>query len=100
MNKYPFGSMVTLGANFTIVGASTPIDPTTVILRVTDPNGAETVYSGVQITRITQGQYSCNVIANTAPGFWNYRWEGAGAAVAADETRFYVNTTLFADAQP
>jgi len=89
--------MVTLTVLFTN-NATPPVatDPTTVLLRVTDPAGVETVYTYAlaQVTKTSVGNYSFSLEV-IAHGYWNYRWEAEGAVVAADESRFLVKQSIF-----
>ena len=97
MNTYQPGNMVTLSVQFT-TNATPPVpqDPSTVTLRVTDPNGVEIDYTYAlgQVTKNSVGNYSMGLDVLTT-GYWNYRWEGTGTVYAAQETRFLVAQSLF-----
>jgi len=45
------------------------------------------------VTKVSTGVYGVNVSVNTA-GFWNYRAQGSGALVAAQDGRFLVNQSV------
>lgn len=97
MNKYQPGSTVTLSVSFSAnTQPSSPVDPASIALRVTDPTGAETDYlfSNGGVTRNSAGSYSCQVQVILA-GFWKYRWEATGGVFAAGESRFLVQSSLF-----
>lgn len=64
-----------LSNTFSVAG--TPTDPTTVTLTVTDPEGTETPYTGVELTNSAVGVYSRNVVCDKA-GEWTYEWVGTG----------------------
>lgn len=95
INTYQPGNVVTVSVLFTNNATPpVPADPTTVTLRVTDPNGVETATTGGTLTKNSTGSYSYSfeVLTN---GYWNYRWEGTGAVVAANESRFLVSKSVF-----
>lgn len=99
MNTYPPGNIVTVSVLFTTnANPPVPADPTTVTLRVTDPTGLETDYTGPQLVKASTGSYSYNleVLLN---GYWTYRWEGTGAVIAANESRFLVSQSAFPSPQ-
>jgi len=93
-NCYDAGSSVVLTAQFTLPDGTTPADPTTVKLRVLDPNGVETTPTP---TKNSVGNYS-TVINCLTPGVWFYRFEGAGAVTATMDNNFSIAATPFADA--
>lgn len=108
MNIYQFGQVAGVNVIFTLVAGGAPTDPTTVWLRVLDGAGIETTgeYTGgvsvgtIPITKNSVGNYSAQITLSTVAGFWNYRWEGSGAVVAASEGRLQVTQSNFSDAQP
>lgn len=61
--------------------AGTAVDPSTVSLTVTAPDGTETTYTyaGSQITRNTTGDYQ-KLIGCSQAGVWRYEWNGTGTA--------------------
>lgn len=93
MNSYPFGSAVLLTGEFADA-SNVLMDPTVITLRVRDPSGTMTSYTGVAITRTSTGMFSCQVVPATS-GIWKYRWEGTGAAIAAGEKRFEIQPSDF-----
>lgn len=95
MNNYETGNLVTITATFTNLSGA-PADPSTVTLKVQDPEGVETVYTYAlgEITRTGVGAYSIAVAVAKA-GFWTYRWEGTGTVYAAQEARFNVDGSIF-----
>lgn len=73
-------------------------DPTTVTLKVQDAEGNETTY--LDSVRDSEGVWHRDITI-TKPvggggGSWYYRFEGTGALVAAGETSFPVQQTVFA----
>ena len=81
---------------FTNAGG-TAIDPTTITLYLEKPTGSvgTYTYASGSIARAAAGSYTYNGTATEA-GYWNCRWVGDGAAVAAQQGRYFVrsiNTT-------
>lgn len=72
--------LITLTNTF-LVG-STPTDPTTITLNITDPTGATTsyTYAASQITKTSAGVYTKDITCSTA-GTWTYEWVGTGTVV-------------------
>lgn len=85
MTTYDIGDLVTLTATLTNT-AGTLSDPTSVTLTVRKPDGSSSTVSN---TRSSTGVYTADVTIDQA-GEWNYRWEGTGALVVAEEGQFYV----------
>lgn len=73
--------IATLSNTFSITtgGVTTPTDPTTVSLTVTDPSGTASTYTwaGLQVQRQSAGKFFKD-IACTIPGEWSYVWAGTG----------------------
>lgn len=72
------------------------VDPSEVILYLADPSGSVGTYkySAAEVSRQSQGSYYYNGTITQA-GYWSVRWRGTGAAVAAEQSRFFareVNT--------
>lgn len=74
--------------------AGAVIDPTTVVLYLKAPSGSVGTYTYASgaVARIAQGTYAYNGTATQA-GYWNSRWVGDGAAVAAEQSRYFVRGT-------
>jgi len=70
------------------------IDPTTITLYLKPPSGAvgTYTYAAAQVTKVASGTYSYNGTATMA-GYWNVRWVGDGAAVAAEQGIYFVRGT-------
>jgi len=101
MNTYEPGNTVTVSVMFTTNAVpKVPVDPTTIVLRVTDPIGLETAYTyGVDsVIKNSTGSYSFLIDALLS-GIWSYRWEGDGVVDAASESRFLVKQSSFANPQ-
>ncbi len=92
-NFYDRGDVVRLSANFTNISNS-PTDPTTVVLRIKQPDATVSVvnYPGGDIVRDGTGQYHYDLSIAEA-GDWYYRFEGSGAVQAASETLFHVHVS-------
>lgn len=106
MREYDVGDLVKVTGTFTDPDDSdAAIDPTTVKLRVKDPNGEVTVYvyDGVdgdasedgRIWRSAAGVYHFNIdtaadeiSGDEKEGIWRYRWYSRGDGKAADEDYF------------
>jgi hypothetical protein len=99
MNLYDYGSPVTVSVAFTdpTQTPAAPIDPTTVKLRILDPNNNEQVISGASFIHPAVGNFSFTVICLVA-GVWFYRWEGSGNINAVADSLFVITATQFKDA--
>ncbi len=87
---YDIGDQVRCSCTFTIGVVNT--DPTTITARVKKPDGTVTVSvygTDVALVKDSVGNYHIDVDA-TASGTWRYRFEGTGAAKAAEEGTFIV----------
>jgi hypothetical protein len=89
-NKYDIGSVAILTATFKN-SSGLPQDPSTVTLRVRDPNDeiATYTYQALQITRVGVGVYSFNLPLPLA-GTWFYRFEGSGWITASADSYLQV----------
>lgn len=91
MNKYPVKSVVRLSVLFSTIANDTPIDPTTVTLRILHPDGTETDILTADLTHSSTGSYYYDFITLNE-GRYRYRWQGDGAIVAATTWKdFYAN---------
>ena len=74
------------------------IDPTTVTFKIRTPeNGAITIWVfGVdpEVIKDSVGHYHADYTADF-PGYWLYRWEGAGNYIGGFEKRFCIMETGF-----
>lgn len=82
---FDIGSEVRLIGTFTDI-AGALADPTTVLVRIKDPDGNITVENPV---RQSIGVYYQDLIISLA-GIWYYRFEGTGNVVAAGDSSFSV----------
>lgn len=90
MASYDSGSLVRVAGVFTV--GSTPTDPTTVVCTVRDPGGTLTTPAPV---KDSVGTYHALVdLTGALSGEWRYRWSGAGACQAAEESSFFVEPSL------
>lgn len=71
----------------------TVIDPTTITLYLKPPTGAvgTYTYASGSVSKLSAGTYSYNGTA-TAAGYWSVRWVGDGAAVAAEQSIYFVRS--------
>jgi hypothetical protein len=96
-NVYDLGNVVRTTGEF-LNSEQTPIDPTTVGVRVENPNGLETtalfgvVDSGVQ--RVAPGKYHFDIRVDQA-GRWHYQWYSTGVGEAAASSSFRVKRSRF-----
>ncbi len=67
------------------------VDPSEVTLYLAPPSGAvgTYTYSSGSVSRQAAGTYYYNGTATLA-GYWRVRWVGTGAAVAAQQDRYFV----------
>lgn len=88
MNVYDIGDAVKLSVDFAVGGVAT--NPTTTTLRIRKPNGTITTPA---VTNPSTGRFEY-VLTIDLSGIWSYRFEGTGAAVAAQESFFDVLPSL------
>lgn len=81
-NEYDIGDAVVLTAEFRVGGVLTA--PTSPTIKVRDPAGTITTYSGGTLTTVAAGIYEVTVYP-TAEGVWTWRGSGTGAAYGAKE---------------
>lgn len=96
MRSYTIKSAILLAATFTDSVTELPIDPTTVILRVFQPDGQKLTYTTASFTHPSTGLYQKQIIPDLT-GIWWYRWQGIGAADATFEQSFEVRPSIFID---
>jgi len=72
----------------------TPANPTTVTLRVRQPGGITTVYTGIQLANPATGVFEL-VVDVAVAGLWLYRWEALGAVICAEEGTLVVRPSAF-----
>ena len=84
--KHDVGDKVRSTCTFTDVASSTPVDPTTVKVTVTDPNDTATTYiygTDPEIVKDSAGTYHTDIYLTVA-GIWTVRWFSEGSAEAAE----------------
>lgn len=83
------GDPVVLTNTFTIAGVAT--DPTTVALKVVEPDATTTTYTyaGATVTRTATGVYTKTITVDQA-GIWQYVWTGTGTAADVEPGYFLV----------
>jgi hypothetical protein len=99
ITHYDQGDLWTPKATFTVGGVAT--DPSTVTFKYRDPSGTITTVGpvagasgGSGITRVSAGVYTYDVTLNDA-GRWYARFEGTGAATAAEDYEAVVDPSVF-----
>ncbi len=88
---YQEGTLIQITGTFTNKDGAAA-DPSTILVKVKDPIGAETTYTygvDVNVTKASTGVYNATLTPAIA-GLWWYRWEGTGALIAQDEASFTV----------
>ena len=94
MKTYDVGDAIRLSAVFYDEDGAA-VDPTTVTLKVKDLVPATTSYvylTDAEVIKDRVGHYHADlVITGAGDGYWHFRWEGTGAAVAAVEEKFKVD---------
>ncbi len=96
INTYDIGDLTVVEANFS--DAETPVDPTTVTLRIMAPDEMTTTWvfgTNPEVTNPTVGNYRA-LIKLDLSGLWHYRWESTGAGQAAEEGALRVRPSIFA----
>lgn len=89
-NTYDIGDVSRVSGAFSQLGV--PVDPSTVTLKVTLPDGTQTTYTHpATITKDSTGNYHVDV-AITQRGTYRYRWFSTGGGAAAEEGWFQVRT--------
>jgi hypothetical protein len=88
-STYDIGDVVRISSIFTQSDVS--IDPTTVTLALTAPDGTQATYSyaGTTIVKDSTGNYHVDV-SPTQHGTYRYRWASTGTAQGAEEGWFQV----------
>jgi hypothetical protein len=94
MQSYDVGDSIRLSAVFYDEDGDA-VDPTTITLKVKDLVPATTSYVyGVdaEVIKDRVGHYHADlVITGAGDGYWYFRYEGTGTAVAAEEMKFKVD---------
>ena len=89
MNNYVLGTRITLQGSFTSV-AGAPVDPTTVVAKVLQPDG---VIVDLTPTKTTTGNYEVDWVP-VQEGLHTYRFAGTGTCIAADEQTFMTRSAF------
>jgi hypothetical protein len=100
-NRYDIGDELTFAVTFTQGGVLA--DPTDVFIYVGNPTFEPVVqtftYGDGEVVRDSVGKYHLDFVPLTS-GWWEYKWQGIGAVIAAGrDTRFYVRPS-FAISEP
>lgn len=96
MKSYTIKSTVLLSVTFTDTVTNLPVDPSTVVLRIYEPDGTKLTYNTGDFTHPSTGLYQKKIIPDFT-GVWWYRWQGIGVADATFEKSFEVRPSIFID---
>jgi len=98
VNKYNKGSQVKCSVTFSDA-AGDAADPSAVVFRYKDPPGVIRLYTyGVDGELVKDETGTGIYYVNLTPavhGKWHYRFEGTGAVIAAGESQFEINRSVF-----
>ena len=95
MATYDVGDTIRLTGTFTNAGGTATAPSGTVSIKVLDPAGTSTTYSGTQLTNSSTGIYYVDVAANRS-GRWHWRCEANSTGYyGAEEGHFDVSLTRF-----
>ena len=93
--SFDVGDTIRLTGTFTDAAGVATAPSGTVYIKVLDPGGTATTYSGTQLTNSSTGVYYVDVCAN-ASGRWYWRTEANGSGCyGADESYFDVELSRF-----
>ena len=92
MNFYTNNTLIALTTSVA-TAAGAPINATTMVFRITTPDGVIADYSGT-VTNPTVGQYVADFLA-VQVGLHQYEWVATGAAQVAAVGQFVVNQSTF-----
>lgn len=88
IDAYDIGDLVELQCTFRN-DAGVATNPSTVSLRVKEPDGTTTTYAQGTLTNGSAGVWTKNVTPDQS-GTWYYRFIGTGAVAQEEEGAFYV----------
>lgn len=93
-NIYDIGDRIRLSVAFTSAGTAT--DPTTITCKVKEPDGTITTatYALAEVVKDSTGNYHYDFTPDQE-GKHYYRFEGAGALIAAAESDFMIRDSVF-----
>lgn len=98
LTEYQIGDAPILTGEFRARGTEVLTNPTTVVVKVMPPSGAQVTYTMVStpaVTPVSTGVFTLQLPVVTQAGDWFYRFEGTGDLVDADEQRFTVLASAF-----
>ena len=97
ISSFPYGSRMWLMATFKNPLTNGLVDPPAVTAKIWAPGGPLTTYVyGVnpELTKVSTGRYRCYIDC-AKKGRWDYRYEGAGTYVGANELWFNIRDSAF-----
>jgi hypothetical protein len=90
--QYTVGTAIRLEAVFTDE-AGTEVDPTAVEAELLLPDGSIVKFTGVQVIKTATGNYYVDYTP-TANGLYQYRFDGTGTVIAANEGYFTADSSF------
>lgn len=91
VNFYSIGDLVQLTATFSTVPGGEPIDPSSVLVTVSDPDLNETTPA---VANPSVGVFTA-LVSPAVAGKWRWRATGTGAAQASADSLFIVSPPTF-----
>lgn len=100
MLSFPYGTNPLMGVRWTDPLTDQPVDPSTVRLRLCNPNGGVSGpwTHGVDpnLELVEAGHYRRRFgVACTIPGTWWFEWEGAGTYIGREVMAFKIRSSIF-----
>ncbi len=92
INKYHINSSIRVKATFSLEGVET--DPTSVILKIMNPNGDINSYDAGDLVHPSDGYYYKEILSDIV-GDWWYEFTGTGAVNAAEENHYIISHSKF-----
>jgi hypothetical protein len=93
VNTYTNNTLIVLTGAIAVTSTGAPINATSIICRVTTPDGVVTDYSG-SVVNPTTGTYVYNFLA-VQVGLHQYEFVASGTAVVGGINQFIVNQSTF-----
>lgn len=95
LNEYAVGQQITMTAEFKNEKGEL-VNPTTVTFKVLDHNGNQTNYTSPANPSTGKFTQTRTIVASEAGGDTEYRAEGTGAAIGAEQNSYRVKPDHFA----
>lgn len=99
MADYQIGDQPTVTGYFTAIDTGLPANPSAITIQVRKPDGTVTSYTQADATNPAVGTWRFSFPAPLdQDGLWRVRFAGTAGVVAAAETSFSVDCSVFAEA--